>query len=445
MKPTSWLFIVVTVVVMIATMGTGRRDANAQGSGSGFRNPVAVVAEPFGTLAVIDQNLNAVLRVLSTTGDRTIVSSQDMGTGPNLSRPSDIAREANGTFVVVDENLNAVLRVDPTTGDRRVISGCAQTQDPCPVPLIGTGPPFGRLVSVAVEDATSLIVVDFAAKAVLRVALSTGNRTLLSDANRGGGPNLDEPMGIAVQSDGTLALIDTALDAVVEVDPVTGDRRILSGCSDVPDPCPAPLVGSGPSFMRPVDVAIQPDRTLFVLDVELGAIVAVNPDTASRTMVSDAATGSGPVFLDPSGMTADLNNRLFVADPVRRAIMQVNPDSGERQIVSQAPTLNISPGTGIYTALQAFDLVLIVEGAIDDVSIASATLNLIDVTSILNSCGIEQRLTGGGVAIRCANANAIFGLEPGRYRFDVRLNASVAGQGNMELRNIVFWYLLDES
>jgi hypothetical protein len=444
MKPTSWLFMVVTVVVMIATVVAGRRDANAQGSGPDLRNPVAVVAEPFGTLAAIDQNLNAVFRVLLTAGDRSIVSDQDMGMGPNLSRPSDIAREANGTFVVVDENLNAVLRVDPTTGDRQVISGCVQTQDPCPVPLIGTGPPLGRLVSVAVEGATSLIVVDLEAKAVLRVALSTGDRTILSNANRGSGPNLDEPMGIAVQSNGTLALIDTALDAVVEVDPVTGDRRILSGCADVPDPCPVPLVGSGPSFMRPVDVAIQPDRTLAVLDVDLGAIVEVNPDTASRTIVSDATTGSGPVFLSPSGITADLNNRLFVVDPVRRAIIQVNPDSGERQIISQASTLNISPDTGIYTAFQAFDLVLIVEGAIDDVSIASATLNGTDITSILNSCGIEQRLTGGGVAIRCANANALLGLEPGRYRFDVLLNASVAGQGNTELRDTVFWYLLDE-
>jgi len=90
-------------------------------------------------------------------------------------------------------------------------------------------------------------------------------------------------------------------------------------------------------------------------------------------------------------------------------------------------------------------LVLIVEGAIDDVSIASALLNETDITSILNSCGIEQRLTGGGVAIRCANANALFGLEPGRYRFDVQLNASVAGQGNVPLRDIVFWYLLDGS
>lgn len=445
MKRTAWLLMVVTVVAMIVTIFPGPRDANAQGSGPDFRAPHAVLVEPFGTLAVIDSRAHAVFRVLPNTGERMILSDSNTGRGPNLSEPLDIAMERRGTFVVVNDNLDAVLRIDPETGDRTVVSGCPEPGDAC-LSLVGTGPLFGRLVSIAVEDEGTLIVVDLEAKAVLRVDPVRGNRTILSDANRSRGPVLDEPMGIAVQSNGTLALIDTALDAVVEVDPVTGDRRILSGCPESPDPCPVSLVGRGPSFMRPVDVAVQPDRSLVVLDVDLGAIVEVDPDTGSRSILSDGRNGIGPVFLEPLGIAVDRNRRLFVADEVRRAIIQVNPVSGDRQITSQAPTLSISPSTGIYTALQSFDLVMIVEGAIDDVSIASATLNVTqDVSNALENCGIEQRLTGSGVAIRCANINALLGLEPGRYRFDIRLDVSLEGDNEMQLRDTVFWYLLGES
>ncbi|PON17968.1 hypothetical protein C2W62_10430 [Candidatus Entotheonella serta] len=305
-----------------------------------------MIVEPSGTLAVLDRVDGSVFRVSPNTGARTILSNRSTGTGLNFSDPVDIARQADGTFVVVDRNRDGVFEVNPQTGNRTVISGCPQGGQPCPVALIGSGPPFRRLVSVAVETRGTLIVVDAEAQAVIRVLPSTGNRTVLSSATRGSGPNLDEPMGIAVKSNGQLALIDTSLDAVVEIDPVSGDRTIISGCSEAPDPCPVPLVGFGPSFLRPVDVAVRPNRTLVVIDVDRGAAIEVNPNTGTRTILSDAATSVGPVFLEPTSIAVDRNRRLFISDLVRRAVLQVNPASGERQISSQAPALNVSPSHG---------------------------------------------------------------------------------------------------
>jgi len=435
MNRTSWLVVILTVVAMVVTDFPGRRDANAQGSGPGFAGPGAIIGDPDGTLVVID-NDKTVFRVLPNTGDRTILSSDGIG-----SDLTDIAREASGTFVAVDGDLDAVVRIDPATGTRTVISGCPQAGDPCPVFLVGSGDPFRRLVSIAVVGG-ALVVVDFEAQAVVRVDLSTGNRTILSDATTGSGPGLEEPMGIAVQSNGFLAVVDFALDAVVEIDPDTGNRRILSGCPQAPDPCPEPLVGLGPFFLRPIDLVVRPDRTLAVLDSDLGAIVGVDPITGDRRILSDAATG-GPVFLDPSGLEVDRNRRLFVADRVRRAIIQVNPASGTRQIISQAPALNISPGTGTYTASQSFDVALFLEGGIDSVFITSAVLNGTEMRDTLDSC--ERRLTGNGVIIRCADANTLFGLNPGKNRFDVRLDANLAGGGIAQLRKVVFWYIDGES
>ncbi len=446
MKQTSWLWVALTAVAIMMNL-YGHQPAYAQGTGPSFRGPGAVLVEPTGTLGVVDRNGDAIFRVAPNTGDRTILSDDNTGTGPTFSDPLDMAREAGGTFVVVDRNLDAVVRVDPLTGNRTIISGCPRTQDPCPVPLVGSGPPFRRLVSIAVETRGTLIVVDFEAKAVVRVAPGTGSRAVLSSANRGRGPNLDEPMGIAVQANGALALIDTALDAVLEIDPVSGNCRVLLGCSELPDPCPVDLIGRGPSFLRPVDVAVRPNRTLAVIDVDLGAIVDVNPFSGNRTIVSDANTGLGPVFLEPTGIAVDRNRRLFVTDRARRAILEVSPASGDRQINSQAPALIISPSTGTYTDLQSFDLVLIVEGAIDEVSIRSATLNVTEDLSVaLNRCGVEQPLTGSGLVIRCANADAIFGLDPGRYRFDVRLDVRRDDADDIiQLRDTVFWYVLGEA
>lgn len=448
MKRTSWLWVIhLTVVAMIVMHVTGRQDAYAQGTGPSLRGPASVIVEPSGMLAVVDRIGDGIFRVSPNTGERMILSNRTTGTGPSFSEPMDIARQAGGTFVVVDRNLDAVIRVDPVTGNRTVISGCPQTRDPCPVPLVGDGPPFGRLVSIAVEPGGSLVVVDFAAQAVMRVAPGSGNRTVLSDATRGIGPALEEPMGIAVQANRQLALIDTALDAVVEVDPITGNRSILSGCSEVPEPCPSPIIGFGPTFLRPVDVAIRPNRTLVVIDVDRGAVIEVNPNTGTRSIVSDAETGIGPVFLEPTSIAVDRNRRLFVSDQVRRAIIQVNPASGERQFSSQAPSLSVSPSEGIYTDSQSFDLVLIVEGDIDDVSINRATLNVTeDLRDTLNRCDMKRQLTGSGVVIRCVNADILFGLDPGRYRFDVRLNVSFnRGNNNVILRETVFWYVLGEA
>ncbi len=82
---------------------------------------------------------------------------------------------------------------------------------------------------------------------------------------------------------------------------------------------------------------------------------------------------------------------------------------------------------------------MIVEGDIDDVSITSATLNVTEnLLNALEACDGKRRLTGGGVVIRCANANALFNLEPGRYRFDVRLNGEFNGGDNTRLRGTVF-------
>lgn len=77
-------------------------------------------------------------------------NSNSIGNGPGFESPRGIAEEADGSLVVVDSDLDAVLRVDPTTGDRVIISDAS----------IGSGQVFELPLSIAIEADGSLVVVD---------------------------------------------------------------------------------------------------------------------------------------------------------------------------------------------------------------------------------------------------------------------------------------------
>lgn len=46
------------------------------------------------------------------------------------------------------------------------------------------------------------------------------------------------------------------------------------------------LVGSGPAFKFPLDIAVEATGTLVVIDVDLRAVVRVDPVTGDRTAIS---------------------------------------------------------------------------------------------------------------------------------------------------------------
>jgi hypothetical protein len=131
-------------------------------------NHPLVVADALGVAANI-------VRVDPVTGDNMEVSGS-RGTGPELKILLDIAREADHMLVVVDDMLDAVIRVHPETGDRWIVSGV----DPGTGLLTGTGPLLRRPISIAVEEDGTLVVGDIFHQAVFRVNPVTGDRCILS-------------------------------------------------------------------------------------------------------------------------------------------------------------------------------------------------------------------------------------------------------------------------
>ncbi len=344
--------LVVVVVVVFMPLLCASYTAAQIGSGPKFKRPSGIAVEASGDLVVTDIDLNAVLRVDATTGNRLILSDVGVGAGTAFALLQAIAVEASGDLVAVDQVWDAVIRVDPVTGDRTIVSD----------PSTGAGAPVYSLFGIAVEASGNLVVTDPSAQAVLRVDPVTGDRTTVSRVfgGVGSGPNFDFPDGIAVEASGDLVVADSELDAVIRVDPVTGDRTIVSGR----------FTGSGPKLISPEDIAVEASGDLVVTGRPLfgnsGAVFRVDPVTGDRTIVSDASTGMGPLIGTPgfSGVDAiavDASGDLVVADSDWQAVLRVDSLTGDRTMVSiggcpsEPPTFVVSCDTPAKTLFRIKD------------------------------------------------------------------------------------------
>jgi streptogramin lyase len=313
------------------------------GSGPAFVSPGALAIEPDGTLVLVDVFLNAVVRILAN-GNRIIASgcvditdcTDIVGAGPPFLFPWSIAAQADGSLIVADILREAILHVDPDTGDRILISGCPDSVD-CP-DTIGSGTLFLSLRDIAVEADGQLVMVDDGLDTVLRVDPVNGDRTIVSRASTGGGSPFGAPVDIAVEDDGQLLVVDALRKAVARVDPGSGSRILVSGCFDTE--CPA-TIGSGPAFVSPRTLAVEGSGSIVVTDTSLAAVVRIAPDSGDRTVVSGCldtecriSIGSGLNFVSPRGLAVDNDGSLLVADNFLNAVLRIAPGSGDRTVVS---------------------------------------------------------------------------------------------------------------
>jgi DNA-binding beta-propeller fold protein YncE len=176
---------------------TGNRTLVSDGCGSG-QLLTSIAIETAGTLVLVDPEGTAVWRVDPSTGNCTIVSSKlgdsdifsEVGTGPGFRAPRGIAVEATGHLVVLDPQRTAVLRIETSTGDRTLVSDVGTGRGPLfsslgPVVLLGVGirpAPvlFALNDGIAVEASGHLVVMDPVLNAVIRVDTSSGDRAIIA-------------------------------------------------------------------------------------------------------------------------------------------------------------------------------------------------------------------------------------------------------------------------
>jgi sugar lactone lactonase YvrE len=298
---------------------------------------------------------------VDSSGDRGVLSSEDVGSGPSFRQPYDVTLEADGQILMADRRNRALVRVDPQTGDRMIFSGCT-TLD-CSAP-IGLGPDFSELYLLTVESSGDALVTA-TQRSIFRVELASGDRTILSGCSDiecssviGGGPEFISPRGIAVESSGDILVNDRALRSVLRVDPTSGDRTVVSGCID--ESCSS-TVGSGVAFESPYDVVVEADGNILVTDfntfdgTELRSLFRVNPNNGVRTILSGckqlgcmSVVGAGTNFSIPAGLALDGSGEILVTDYGLGAVFRVDPINGNRIVFSGCvdPSCSSNNGSG---------------------------------------------------------------------------------------------------
>ena len=190
-----------------------------RGSGPDLGSVTAIAVDVNATVAyVFDEVLDAIVAVSLPSGDRSIVSDDDIGTGPGMRAVFGIAIDGD-RLLVADDASDSLLAIDLATGDRTVVS------DPS-----SPGEPWATLRGLALDpDGFRVFIADSSSAAILAVDLATGARSVVSGVTRGRGTHLSGPEGLAFDATrGVLTAFDVRLGGLVLIDPQTGDRVVAS-------------------------------------------------------------------------------------------------------------------------------------------------------------------------------------------------------------------------
>lgn len=363
--------------------------------------PRAVAADVTnGRALVLDSALDVLLAVDLATGERTVLSSDDVGSGPRLDNPIALAVDADGgRILVLDEGLPALLAVDPATGDRTVIADATTGAGPALVTPVAMdvdlaggralildndltttpGTPLVTLYSVDLTTGERTVIADAATGdgalliapvavaidvandralvldvdetvpsiTLYAVALDTGAATVVSDATSEGSP-IDSPSAMlldtSVDPATRVIVLDEGADAVLAVDLATGARSIVSADDNKSDE---------PQLSVPTAIALEvgeQSTRILVLDSGLDALLAVQPATGARSFVTGVSIGKGPGLGDPVAMmydnSGDSLGQAVVLDGQQDACIAVDIATGERILVADDATGSGTPLQG---------------------------------------------------------------------------------------------------
>lgn len=234
-------------------------SGDGRGTGPAFEGASSHDLDSDGVHAYVTDR-GRLIEVEIENGNRRIVSDTNNGSGPAWSVAAAVALNSTDTtaYVMVGLSLNSSLvAVDLSTGDRTVIS----SND------VGSGPMFRRLSTMALSgDEATVYVGDVGLQALFAVDTTTGERTVVSqDGAVGTGDRLFFPRGLALDEAAGVAFVGSNIDAtqaILEVDLATGDRSILSDAS----------LGGAASVVEALDYD-SARQVLIASDVSLGVVL----------------------------------------------------------------------------------------------------------------------------------------------------------------------------
>lgn len=225
-------------------------------------------------------------------------------------------------------NSETILRIDRTTGVTEVFSSAADPSDLHA--MVGDGGRLRYINDLTIVPGGSVFVLqDFVLHQVDR---ATGERTAVPE------PDFSSVRSIAWDANADRLIIGefefaNSETTISVLDPATAERTLISGAAD-----------PGPVLTRPAAVAVDPaSGTIYVLNqIDLAVatpedqtfIVAVDPASGGRTLISGQGIGSGPALEFARSIAFSDEGSLFVANFGTSSVLEISIATGDRTDVT---------------------------------------------------------------------------------------------------------------
>jgi len=244
--------------------------ADGQGTTARFNQPQGITTDGAGNLYVADTGNNTIRMITPGGWVSTLAgvagstgSGDGAGSVPRFNTPNGVAADASGNVYVADSQNYRVAKVAP--------DGSVSTFACCFQPSYGSGP------GVAVDASGNVYVADTGDQAIQVIApngvvsLFAGPSTRSAGNADGVGQyaNFDNPLGIAVDGSGNVFVADNR-DSTVRL--ITPGRVVATIGGQAYNGFSGDGAGSGAGFRNPQGVAVDSHGTVYVADVNHGAI-----------------------------------------------------------------------------------------------------------------------------------------------------------------------------
>lgn len=304
--------------------GTGPRLS------SSFYASRRIAVNPDSSIAYNFESYESILKVDLGSGNRSILASNSVGTGPSFRLVSGMAVSSDGNFIYATDggdNIttaanSSILRIDTSTGNRTKISGEST----------GSGPDFFFPSSIVLTaDNSKAYVSDEWQHALYSINLSTGARAIVSDDSTGAGtgPALNKPTQIALNAAETKAyVINSSSAALIEIDLSTGNRSLISSSS----------LGSGTNFNVPASLVLnEAEGKAYVGNTGIAyhGVIEVDLSTGNRTKLDLASEKNGSAILNVGYLSYGSSyDSLIVFDSTASRILKLNLEDNSRIMLS---------------------------------------------------------------------------------------------------------------
>jgi len=305
-------------------------------------DPDQIISETYeasGDIFVVDDKngcdgKGALIQVDAITGEQTLISDNCISDEHNFNEPEEILILSNEQFVVLDkssgcDNKGAIYYVNSISGEQEIFS------DNC----ISSGDYFDSPEDFTVTSKGNFLVVDRKSGcdskgALIKVEKTTGSQSILSDnCSDELGIFSSDLQGVDVSLNGDIILVgDKGAGSgcskvpgqgfVVAVDPFTGNRELVS------DNC----ISSNPIFRQINDVLIDSHGDIIVVDEDAGrdkkgALIKVDRNTGEQTIISDNDISKFSLFDDIQDVEIDSAGNLIVLEQDLECIFQTGPSA----------------------------------------------------------------------------------------------------------------------